>query len=69
MELLSTRTTSERYNPDEPDGWIDGVPYYLLNPRLHRESIRTDYGLSFVRYDAERGLDMYRLLEPLIKER
>ena len=57
--LVSTIATKERYDPEEPDGWLDGIPYYLLNPRCEKWSLKIDYGLSFVKYDAERGLNMY----------
>ena len=63
-ELLNTRVRGDKYNPDEPDGWLDGVPYYLLNSRLHKESLRIDYGLRFVEFRPEFGRDMY-MLEPL----
>lgn len=60
-ELINTVVTGDKYNPKEPDGWLDGGAYYLLNPRLHKESLRIDYGLCFVKYDVERDLDMYTL--------
>ena len=58
-EILSTLATPDKYNPDEPDGWLDGTPYYLLNPNLHKASLAIDFGLRFIKYDVKRGLDMY----------
>lgn len=66
-ELLNTMVTRDKYEPEKPSGWLGGVPYYLLNPNLHKESLRIDYGLCFVKYDVKRDLDMY-MLEPLIDD-
>lgn len=63
MEFLNTVARGDRFDVNEPDGWLDGIPYYLLNPCLHRESLRIDYKLKFIKHDVLRNADMYMLEE------